>query len=118
MRRSKAVSALSLVAGASLLLSACSGGDSGSGNTDQNGSSTDVKSMAVGKAEQGDVFKLADTPGYNATVTIGIDDGYSAYQNQTPDTNSSYNNYIVNAVLSGAFKLDGNNKQVLNGDVF
>jgi len=75
MRRSKAVSALSLVAGASLLLSACNSGDSGSGNTDQNGSSTDVKAMAVGKAETGDLFKLADTPGYDGTVTIGIDDG-------------------------------------------
>lgn len=118
MRRSKAVSALSLLAGASLLLSACSGSDSGSGTTDQNGSSVDVKSMATGKAEQGDVFKLADTPGYNATVTIGIDDGYSGYNNQTPDTNSSYNNYIVNAVLSGAYKIDGLNKFVLNADVF
>ncbi|NED49105.1 ABC transporter family substrate-binding protein [Amycolatopsis sp. SID8362] len=118
MRRSKAVSALSLVAGASLLLSACSGGDSGSGSTDQNGSSTDVKSMAAGKAETGDLFKLADTPGYDGTVTIGIDDGYSGYNNQTPDTNSSYNNYVLTAVLSGTLKLDGNNKVLLNNDVF
>ncbi|KDN18515.1 ABC transporter family substrate-binding protein [Amycolatopsis rifamycinica] len=118
MRRSKAVSALSLVAGASLLLSACSGGDSGSGNTDQNGSSTDIKAMAVGKAETADQFKLADTPGYDATVTVGIDDGYSGYNNQTTDTNTSYNNYILTSVLSGVFKLDGNNKQLLNVDVF
>ena len=118
MRRSKAVSALSLVAGASLLLSACNSGDSGSGNTDQNGSSTDVKAMAVGKAETGDLFKLADTPGYDGTVTIGIDDGYSGYNNQTPDTNSSYNNYVLTAVLSGTLKLDGNNKILLNNDVF
>jgi len=118
MRRSKAVSALSLVAGASLLLSACSGGDSGSGNTDQNGSSTDVKAMAVGKAETADQFKLADTPGYDATVTVGIDDGYSGYNNQTNDTNTSYNNYVLTSVLSGVFKLDGNNKQQLNADVF
>ncbi|MFI5591664.1 ABC transporter family substrate-binding protein, partial [Amycolatopsis sp. NPDC051758] len=118
MRRSKAVSALSLVAGASLLLSACSGGDSGSGSTDTNGSSTDVKSMAVGKAETGDLFKLADTQAYDGTVTIGIDDGYSGYNNQTPDTNSSYNNYILAAVLSGTLKLDGNNKVLLNSDVF
>ncbi|MFG1643680.1 ABC transporter family substrate-binding protein [Amycolatopsis sp. NPDC049252] len=118
MRRSKAVSALSLVAGASLLLSACSGGDSGSGNTDQNGSSTDVKAMAVGKAETADQFKLADTPGYDGTVTVGIDDGYSGYNNQTTDTNTSYNNYVLTSVLSGVFKLDGNNKQLLNSDVF
>jgi len=117
MRRTKAVSALSLVAGASLLLSACSGGDSGSGSTDQNGSSTDVKAMAVGKAEQGDTFKLADVKGWDGTVTVGIDDGYSGYNNNTPDTNSSYNTYILTAVLEDAFVLDGNNKILLNKDI-
>ncbi|WIY05881.1 ABC transporter family substrate-binding protein [Amycolatopsis mongoliensis] len=117
MRRTKAVSALSLVAGASLLLSACSGGDSGSGSTDQNGSSTDVKSMAVGKAEQGDTFKLADVKGWDGTVTVGIDDGYSGYNNNTPDTNSSYNTYILTTVLEDAFVLDGNNKVLLNNDI-
>lgn len=118
MRRTKAVSALSLVAGASLLLSACSGGDSGSGSTDQNGSSTDVKAMAVGKAEQGDTFKLADVQGWDGTVTVGIDDGYSGYNNNTPDTNSSYNTYILTAVLEDSFVLDGNNKILLNKDMF
>jgi peptide/nickel transport system substrate-binding protein len=117
MRRSKAVSALSLVAGASLLLSACSGGDSGSGNTDQNGSSVDVKAMAVGKAESGDTFKLADVKGWDGTVRVGIDDGYSGYNNITPDTNSSYNTYILTAVLEDAFVLDGNNKILLNKDI-
>jgi peptide/nickel transport system substrate-binding protein len=118
MRRTKAVSALSLVAGASLLLSACSGGDSGSGSTDQNGSSSDVKSMAVGKAEQGDSFKLADVKGWDGTVTVGIDDGYSGYNNNTPDTNSSYNTYILTTVLEDSFVLDGNNKVLLNKDMF
>jgi len=33
--------------------------------------------MALGKAESGDNFKLANVAGYNATVTVGIDDGYS-----------------------------------------
>jgi peptide/nickel transport system substrate-binding protein len=118
MRRTKAVSALSLVAGASLLLSACSGGDSGSGSTDQNGSSSDVKSMAVGKAEQGDSFQLADVKGWDGTVTVGIDDGYSGYNNNTPDTNSSYNTYILTTVLEDSFVLDGNNKVLLNKDMF
>ncbi|WP_410670406.1 ABC transporter family substrate-binding protein [Amycolatopsis sp. cmx-4-68] len=117
MRRTKAVSALSLVAGVSLLLSACSGGDSGSGSTDQNGSSTDIKAMAVGKAEQGDSFKLADVKGWDGTVTVGIDDGYSGYNNNTPDTNSSYNTYILTAVIEDAFVLDGNNKILLNKDI-
>ncbi|MEA5358489.1 ABC transporter family substrate-binding protein [Amycolatopsis sp., V23-08] len=118
MRRTKAVSALSLVAAGTLLLSACSGGDSGSGSTDQNGSSTDVKSMAVGKAETGDSFKLADVKGWDGTVTVGIDDGYSGYNNNTPDTNSSYNTYILTAVLEDSFVLDGNNKVLLNADMF
>ncbi|WP_328612457.1 ABC transporter family substrate-binding protein [Amycolatopsis sp. NBC_00355] len=118
MRRTKAVSALSLVAAGTLLLSACSGGDSGSGSTDQNGSSTDVKSMAVGKAETGDSFKLADVKGWDGTVTVGIDDGYSGYNNNTPDTNSSYNTYILTAVLEDSFVLDGNNKVLLNNDMF
>ncbi|MEC3980130.1 ABC transporter family substrate-binding protein [Amycolatopsis sp. H20-H5] len=118
MRRSKAVSAWSLAAAAALLLSACSGGGSDSGSTDQNGSSTDVKSMAVGKAENGDNFKLADTPGFDKTITVGIDDGYSAYNNQTADSNTIYNNFILTSVLSGTLKLDGNNKVLLNNDVF
>ncbi|AGM09420.1 ABC transporter family substrate-binding protein [Amycolatopsis keratiniphila] len=115
MRKSKAVSAWSLVAASALVLSACSGGDSGS--TDQNGSSTDIKSMATGKAQNGENFKLADTPGYEGTVTVGIDDGYSGYNNDTPDTNTSYNNYILTAVLTGSMVLDGNNKVLLNNDV-
>ncbi|MFD9894999.1 ABC transporter family substrate-binding protein [Amycolatopsis sp. NPDC059027] len=117
MRKSKAVSALSLVAGSALLLTACSGGGD-SGNTDKNGSSNDVKQMAVGKAESGDLFKLAEAPAWDGTITVGIDDGYSAYNNQTPDTNTSYNNYISTAILSGTLKLDGNNKVLLNNDVF
>lgn len=115
MRKSKAVSAWSLIAASALVLSACSGGDSGS--TDQNGSSTDIKSMAEGKAQSGDNFKLADTPGWEGTITVGIDDGYSGYNNDTPDTNTVYNNYILNAVLAGSVVLDGNNKVLLNNDV-
>jgi len=120
MRRSKAVSAWSTVAAAALLLSACSSGgstDTGA-SSGPNGSSGDVKSFAVGKAESGDNFKLANTPGYDATVTVGIDDGYSGYNNDSPDTNSSYNTYVLTSVLSGADVLDGNNKVLLNNDVF
>ncbi|WET78488.1 ABC transporter family substrate-binding protein [Amycolatopsis sp. QT-25] len=115
MRKSKAVSAWSLVAASALVLSACSGGDSG--NTDQNGSTTDIKTMALGKAQNGENFKLADVPGYEGTVTVGIDDGYSGYNNDTPDTNTSYNNYVLTAVLSGSLVLDGNNKVLMNNDV-
>ncbi|HJQ45941.1 MAG TPA: ABC transporter family substrate-binding protein [Amycolatopsis sp.] len=118
MKRLKAASAVTAAAVAALVMSACSGGGN-SGGTDQNGSSTDVKSMAVGKAEDANAgtFKLANVPGWNATVTVGIDDAFSAYNNQTPDTNSSYNEYVLIPVLSGASMLDGNNKVLLNTDV-
>ncbi|RSN20146.1 peptide ABC transporter substrate-binding protein [Streptomyces sp. WAC 05977] len=82
------------------------------------GSSADVKAMAVGKAESGDLFKLADVPAWDGTITVGIDDGFSAYNNQTPDTNTLYNNYVLAAVLSGASKVNGNNKVLLNKDIF
>jgi peptide/nickel transport system substrate-binding protein len=117
MRRLKAASAVTMAAVAALVLSACSGG--GSGSTDQNGSSTDVKAMAVGKAENvaADTYKLGHAPSWPGPVTVGIDDAYSAYNNQTPDTNTSYNYYIITAVLAGADVLDGNNKVLLNNDV-
>ncbi|WP_236789242.1 ABC transporter family substrate-binding protein [Amycolatopsis sp. GM8] len=118
MSRWKAVSAVTVAATAALVLSACSGG-SGSGGTDQNGSSTDVKSMAVGKAENvnAGTYKLGDVPSWPGPVTVGIDDAYSAYNNQTPDSNTSYNTYILTAVLAGSDVLDGNNKVLLNNDV-
>jgi peptide/nickel transport system substrate-binding protein len=115
MRRSTTVSACSLLSAATLLLSACGGGgDSGSDpNTD---SSADVKSMATGKAQQGDTFTLAQSQPFD-TVTYAIDQGYSGYNNDTPDANTSYNTFILVAVLAGAHIIDGNNKVLLNGDV-
>jgi peptide/nickel transport system substrate-binding protein len=118
MRRTKAVSAITVAAAAALVLSACSGG-SNSGSTDQNGSSTDIKSMAVGKAENASAgtYKLGDVASWPGPVTVGIDDAYSAYNNQTPDSNTSYNTYILTSVLAGSDVLDGNNKVLLNNDV-
>lgn len=117
MRRWKAASAVTVAAAAALVLSACSGGSGG--GTDQNGSSTDIKSMAVGKSEnvQAATYKLGNAPSWPGPVTVGIDDGYSAYNNQTPDTNTSYNNYIITTVLAGSNVLDGNNKVLMNNDV-
>ncbi|MTD54167.1 ABC transporter family substrate-binding protein [Amycolatopsis pithecellobii] len=118
MRTWKAASAVTVAAAAALVLSACSGG-SGSGGTDQNGSSSDIKSMAVGKAENASAgtYKLGNVPSWPGPVTVGIDDAYSAYNNQTPDSNTSYNNYVITAVLAGSNVLDGNNKVLLNNDV-
>lgn len=118
MRRTKAASAFTVAAAAALVLSACSGG-SDNGGSDQNGSSTDIKSMAVGKAENASAgtFKLADVPGWDGTVTVSIDDAFSAYNNQTPDTNSVYNNFVLVSVLAGSSMLDGNNEVLRNADV-
>ncbi|PXY21101.1 ABC transporter family substrate-binding protein [Prauserella muralis] len=115
MRRSKAVSALSLVAASALVLSACGGGGGGEGDSNT-GSTVDVKSMAEGKAQQGDEFQLADVP-ESEPVTVAIDEGFSAYNNKTADANSSYNNYVLVPVITGPFVLDGNNKVLLNKDV-
>src|SRR5882757_3086214 len=117
MIRWKAASAVTLAATAALVLSACSGGSTGA--TNQNGSSTDIKSMAVGKAEnaQAGTFKLADVPSFPGPITVGIDEGFSSYNNVTPDTNTSYNIYVINQVLSGSDVLDGNNKVLRNSDV-
>jgi peptide/nickel transport system substrate-binding protein len=107
-----------VAATAALVLSACSG-SSDNGSSGQNGSSTDIKSMAVGKAENASAgtFKLGDVPSFPGPITVGIDEGFSAYNNVTPDTNTSYNIYIINQVLSGSDVLDGNNKVLLNNDV-
>lgn len=82
MRRSKAISAMSLVAASALVLTACGGG----GNSD--GQSADVESMAEGKAQKGDVFTLADVEEMDP-VTVAIDDKFTAYNNDTADANSS-----------------------------
>lgn len=115
MRRFRAT-ALTVAAAAVLVLSACSGSG---GNGDQNGSSGGIKSMAIGKAEnvQAATFKLGDAPSWPGPVTVGIDDTFSAYNNQTPDTNSSYNYYVLISVLAGSSMLDGNNKVLLDNDV-
>ncbi|MFI5588776.1 ABC transporter substrate-binding protein, partial [Amycolatopsis sp. NPDC051758] len=115
MQKSQLISVLSCLVGVSLLASACSDDDPGSA---RNGSPTDVKALAVGKAESGDLFKLADTPGYDGTVTIGIDDGYSAYNNQTADAGTLANSYTLAPVLAAPLKLDGNDRVLLNSDVF
>lgn len=118
MTRLKAASAVTMAAAAALVLSACGGG-SDSGGTSPNGSSTDIKSMAVGKAENAaaGTFKLGDVPSFPGPITVGVDEGFSAYNNATPDTNTSYNNYVMNQVLAGSDVLDGNNKVLLNNDV-
>ncbi|GAB3507847.1 ABC transporter family substrate-binding protein [Amycolatopsis cihanbeyliensis] len=114
MRRSKAVSALSLIAASALVLTACSGGDEG--GDPNTGSSSDIEQMATGKAQENGVFKLAEAA-ESDKVTVAVDRKFTAYNNNTPDTNTSYNTYVLVTVLAGAHIYDGNNKVLLNGDV-
>lgn len=111
MRRSKAISAMAVTAVSALVLTACGGGGG-----DDDGASGDVSSMAEGKAQEGDVFTLADVPEMDP-VTVAIDDKFTAYNNDTADANSSYNNYVLTAVLGAPTLLDGNNKVLTNGDL-
>ncbi|OZM73672.1 peptide ABC transporter substrate-binding protein [Amycolatopsis antarctica] len=115
MRRTRAVSVWSLVAGSALLLTACGGG-ADTGSDPNTGSSSDIKSMATGKAENGDNFKLADAAPSDQVI-VAIDEGYSGYNNDSPDTNTSYNTFVLTSVLSGSNVLNGNNKVLLNNDV-
>ncbi|MCP2255753.1 peptide/nickel transport system substrate-binding protein [Prauserella aidingensis] len=112
MRRSKAISAMAVTAVSALVLTACGGGEENSGG----GSTGDVSGMAEGKAQEGDVFTLADVPEMDP-VTVAIDDQFTAYNNDTADANSSYNNYVLTSVLAAPTLLDGNNKVLTNGDV-
>ncbi|MFD8494443.1 ABC transporter family substrate-binding protein [Amycolatopsis sp. NPDC059657] len=114
MRR-KAVSAWSMVAAAALVLSACSGGGSGDNGSGQN-ASTDVNTMKTGKAESGDNYKLANAP-ESDQVTVAIDDSFTAYNQNTPDANTSYNSFVLITTLATPYVLDGDNKVLLNQDV-
>lgn len=114
MRRSRSTAAVSMLAGAALVLSACGGGDGGDG-TDGGGDTGDFPGI-TGKAQSGDTFKLADVPAWDK-VTVAIDQPYTAYNNNELNANTSYNNYVLIAVQSGAYMYDGNNRVVLNADV-
>lgn len=114
MRRSRSTAAVSMLAGAALVLSACGGGDDDGGDGEGPG---DVALPGVtGKAQEGDVFKLADVPAWDK-VTVAIDAPYTAYNNNEVNANTSYNNYVLVAVQSGVHIFDGNNRVLLNGDV-
>lgn len=117
MRRFRSTAALSLLAGAALVLSACGGGGGdGEGDGDGDGANGADFPGITGKAQEGGVFKLADVPEWDK-VTIAIDQPYTAYNNDELNANTSYNNYVLIAVQSGAHIFDGNNDVLLNGDV-
>jgi glutathione transport system substrate-binding protein len=114
MRRSKAIPAIAVMAGAALMLTACGG----SGGSDQGngGSGSGIASMAVAKGESGDTYtapKVSDI----GPVTVSTDKPFTAYNNYTSDSVSSYNAFALVQVLARPFIPDGNNKILLNKDV-
>src|SRR5690606_3637543 len=97
MRRSKVISAWSLLAASALVLTACGGGGDAGGN----GSTGDAASMAEGKAQASVTLVIADVPEMDP-VTVTSDEGYSAYNHDTAGTNRSYNTYVLICVLTAA----------------
>ncbi|MCP2262228.1 peptide/nickel transport system substrate-binding protein [Streptoalloteichus tenebrarius] len=113
MRRTKFVSAVALVSGAALALSACGGGGGGS-----TGSDADVAAMAVAKGEDANALTYKAPKVESAgTVSMTTDKEFTAYNNETADANNSYNQVVMTAVLARAFIVDGNQKVILNKDV-
>ncbi|WP_018683990.1 ABC transporter family substrate-binding protein [Actinokineospora enzanensis] len=118
--KKRSLSAIALIAGASLVLSAC-GGSTDNGNGGSGGTATeptgDIAAMAIAKGESGDNYTSPEVPQSNDTFTVSTDNPYTAYNNTAADANNSYNAFALTLVLSGAYKLDGNNKVLLNKDV-
>ncbi|MEU3765296.1 ABC transporter family substrate-binding protein [Amycolatopsis keratiniphila] len=98
-----------------LAMSACRS-DRDGGNNSTNNAAADIKGMATGRAQDGENFKLGESDAFDQ-VTVAIDQGYSSYNNKTPDAISSYNTFVLAPVLSGTHIVDGNNKVLLNKDV-
>jgi peptide/nickel transport system substrate-binding protein len=114
MRRSKALPAIALFSGAALVLSACGGGGGG-GDTEI---SNDVAAMAVAKGEnEGDASYTAPEVKDMGEVVVSTDKPFTTYNNATADGNNSYNTFALTLVQTGAYRLDGNEKVILNKDV-
>ncbi|PWW65405.1 peptide/nickel transport system substrate-binding protein [Actinokineospora spheciospongiae] len=111
------LSAAAMAVGASLVLSAC-GGSTGDGGTNT-GPSDDVAAMAVAKGENGEAteYTSPEVAQSGDTFTVSTDNPFTAYNNAASDANNSYNTFALTQVLSGAYKLDGNNKVLLDKDV-
>ncbi|GGS13625.1 MULTISPECIES: ABC transporter family substrate-binding protein [Actinokineospora] len=110
------LSAFAAVVGTSLVLSACGGsnGDGGNGSTD---GTTDIKSMATAKGQSGDEYTSPDVEQGTQEIKVSTDNPFTAYNNAAADANNSYNSFALTMVLSGAYKLDGNDNVLLNKDV-
>ncbi|GLZ35623.1 peptide ABC transporter substrate-binding protein [Lentzea sp. NBRC 105346] len=113
MSRTKALPAIALLSGAVLVLGACSGGGGG-GNASSGDQS--IAEMAVPRGESGDGYTSPETK-ESDLIQLSLDKPFTTYNNATADGNSSYNTYALTLIQTGAWKLDGNNKVILNKDV-
>lgn len=114
MRRSKFVSAMTLLAASALVMSACGGNG---GNTGGGGNSQNQKPEDIGKADQ--VYKRPHVEDSGA-FTVVREEGYQAYNNNTGANNNFANTVaLANSELSPYF-FDLVNGQIvikLDGDL-
>ncbi|MGX7825222.1 ABC transporter family substrate-binding protein [Actinokineospora sp. 24-640] len=111
------LSAFAAVVGTSLVLSACGGTDNGGNGGGATEPTGDVAAMAVSKGQSGDEYTSPEVEQSTETITVSTDNPFTAYNNSAADANNSYNSFALTMVLSGAYKLDGNDKVLLNKDV-
>ncbi|OLR90086.1 peptide ABC transporter substrate-binding protein [Actinokineospora bangkokensis] len=106
-----------MAVGASLVLTACGGSTGGDGGT--TGPSDDIKAMAKAKGENDaqTEYTSPEVTQSSDTITVSTDNPFTAYNNSAADANNSYNTFAMTQVLSGAYKLDGNNNVLLDKDV-
>ncbi|MDQ3406125.1 MAG: ABC transporter family substrate-binding protein [Actinomycetota bacterium] len=111
------LSAIAAVVGASLVLSACGGSTGSDGGGGANEPSGDIAAMATAKGQSGEEYTSPEIAQSDAEFVVSTDNVYTAYNNQAADANNSYNSFALAQVLAGAYKVDGNNKVLLNKDV-
>lgn len=100
------------------VLSGCGSSDPDDGLTADGGVVPDaIRSMAIAKGQRGPVYAAPDVPITPDTLVMATDNAYTTYNNNTADGNNQYNTFALVQVLAGVFKLDGNNKVLLNTDV-
>ncbi|HVV18301.1 MAG TPA: ABC transporter substrate-binding protein, partial [Pseudonocardiaceae bacterium] len=98
MRRSRAYGAMALLAGAALVLAGCGSSSSGGGGGSTSGpGNADPNALAL--AQPYHRPKVPDA----GTVTIAVDETYTAYNNETSAANDIANPYVLNLVLPEPF---------------
>ncbi|HWC83378.1 MAG TPA: ABC transporter family substrate-binding protein [Pseudonocardiaceae bacterium] len=106
MRRTRAFSAIALIAGAVVALAGCSGtsGDSSGGAANNGPTNADPNALAVSQP-----YTRPKVPS-SGTVSVAVDEAYTNYNNNLSATNNIANLYINNLIqLQPFFTNDVNN---------